>query len=323
MCRFLGEWQKKFEHLVIVVYFPNHNINTIKVSLTKSIVTMRRALLTLLLFSISLSVLAQDSINVFFRYKARPNALRAFLPGAFYGASNPNNWGPNNNGQIAPNAISLMTYDSVNGFWFKTMRLQIGGGDGLLDGQPAYQYKMHEHYNASGSQWEWFTDPLNPNTFGSFNNSVVRVTHPMIFQIEPNNIGGRIITSASVPVIATVAARNDDPINPAQSRVFLNDTLVTTFGSFYDASRQLLKIPSLTALGANIRNGHACRFNEFPTTANTADCQSTCATGFERWYQLQQSDFCHACLACALQTLRLCHWRFQQLGIAPRILHEA
>jgi hypothetical protein len=255
MCRFLGEWQKKFEHLVIVVYFPNHNINTIKVSLTKSIVTMRRALLTLLLFSISLSVLAQDSINVFFRYKARPNALRAFLPGAFYGASNPNNWGPNNNGQIAPNAISLMTYDSVNGFWFKTMRLQIGGGDGLLDGQPAYQYKMHEHYNASGSQWEWFTDPLNPNTFGSFNNSVVRVTHPMIFQIEPNNIGGRIITSASVPVIATVAARNDDPINPAQSRVFLNDTLVTTFGSFYDASRQLLKIPSLTALGANIRNG--------------------------------------------------------------------
>lgn len=216
---------------------------------------MRRSLLTLLLFVFSIPLVAQDSINVFFRYKARPNALRAFLPGAFYGPGNPNNWGPNVNGRIATNAISLMSYDSSNGYHFKVMRLRVGGGDATLGGQPAYQYKMHEQYNPDGSQWQWFTDPLNPNSIPPDNNSLVRVTHPMIFQIEPNNIGGRIITSASVPLLATVAAKDNDPIDTAQSKVFLNDTPLTSFGSFYDASRQLLTIPSIVALGGVIQSG--------------------------------------------------------------------
>lgn len=216
---------------------------------------MRRSLLTLLLFSFAVPIVAQDSINVFFRYKARPNALRAFLPGAFYGTGNPNNWGPNVSGRIATNAISLMNFDSNNGYHFKVMRLRVGGGDATLGGQPAYQYKMHEQYNPDGSQWQWFTDPVNPNAIPPDNNSVVRVTHPMIFQIEPNNIGGRLVNSATVPVLATVAAKDDDPIDPAQSQVFLNDALLTSFGSFYDASRQLLTIPSLVALGGTIQSG--------------------------------------------------------------------
>jgi 1,4-alpha-glucan branching enzyme len=209
----------------------------------------------LLFLFLSTPLFAQDSITVFFRYKAKPNAVRAFLPGAFYGSGNPSNWGPNVNGRIATDAISLMTFDQNNGYWFKSMRLRVGGGDASLNGQPAYQYKMHEQYNSDGSQWQWFTDPANPNSVPPDNNSLLRVANPMISQIEPNNIGGRSTNSAIVPVIASVSSLDNDRIDTAQSKVFFNDALLTSFGTYYDRSRQLLSIPSLAALGVNIQSG--------------------------------------------------------------------
>ncbi|MGA9121013.1 MAG: hypothetical protein WB699_16735, partial [Bacteroidota bacterium] len=123
---------------------------------------------------------AADSLTVTFRYTDNSGtAVRAFVPGEF------NNWGPNNNGVIAPDAPSQMTYAQSDGFYYKGVRLATGA---------SYAYKFHLHFDQGGTVNQWISDPLNPLTDGStFGNSRVDVNPLMLFEPEfPKNQAGEV-----------------------------------------------------------------------------------------------------------------------------------
>src|SRR5690606_25432924 len=143
------------------------------------------AMLTLLLaLAGAVPALAQPQLDVTFRFlpdltppPIEP-VVRAFLPGSF------NDWGPNNNGQIAVDAPSLMTYVPVGNEYRYTIPLTIG---------QTYTYKIHYHQNASGTSYVWLTDPLNPVSTGTNNVSVIEVADPMTFQLaREQNPGGQV-----------------------------------------------------------------------------------------------------------------------------------
>ncbi len=188
----------------------------------------------------------QDSVDVTFRYKANPTALKVFLPGEF------NNWGPNASGIISPTAPSAMTWE--NYIYYKTVRLQVGGGALSINGQKAYQYKMHEHYNLSGTTNAWLSDPLNPNKNAlDNNNSYIIVKNPMIFQIEPTST--KLLRNDQPAITAMVEAKIGDTINTTDSKVYLNDTLVCSFGLYYNQAKQLFSISSISLFGRKLISG--------------------------------------------------------------------
>ncbi|MBN8706409.1 MAG: T9SS type A sorting domain-containing protein [Bacteroidetes bacterium] len=191
------------------------------------------------------SVLAQDSVTVTFRYKPSGAIFRAFVPGEF------NNWGPNAAGVIATTAPSLMALD--NGVYYKSVRLKVGGGTGTFGGKTGYMYKIHEHVNSSGTTWNWLADPLNPIKVGGDGNSLIIVKSPMVFQIQPANSAA--IDNAQPGITASVASKNADPIDENASEIFLNDVSIGKFGSFYDKTKQLLHVPSISSLGATLSSG--------------------------------------------------------------------
>ena len=113
---------------------------------------------------------SQDQLNVTFRYIDRPgdDFLRVFVPGEM------NNWGPNSSGYISPTAISLMELDASTDSYVKNYSLNIG---------QQYLYKIHFHYNNSGSNYAWISDPLNPlSTNDQWENSILNITDPLFFQ---------------------------------------------------------------------------------------------------------------------------------------------
>ena len=127
-----------------------------------------------------------QSLDVTFRWIPDRSVVRTFLPGEF------NGWGPNNGGRIAASAPSLMSYDSELGQWLYTHSLQVGR---------SYQYKVHVHFNDSGSNNAWITDPLNDQiNLNDNNNSIIDVTDPMVFQMarHRNDDGAVIAVSAGV-----------------------------------------------------------------------------------------------------------------------------
>jgi 1,4-alpha-glucan branching enzyme len=199
-----------------------------------------------MLIGFTASAFAQDSIDVTFRYKAEPSVIRVMLPGEF------NNWGPNNNAVIQPTAPSLMSLE--NGVWYKNIRLKINGGSTKIGGKNVYQYKIHEHLNQNGSSYNWLSDPLNPQINSQDNNnSYLRVTHPLIFQFEPTNL--KVVRNNQPPIIATIAAKNDDPINANDSKIYLNGELVGSFAEHYDSEKQVLFVASLVDYGAQLDKG--------------------------------------------------------------------
>ena len=101
-------------------------------------------LLILIFCGLNSSVFAQEFIDVTFRYYPSSNAVRSFVPGSF------NNWGNNSAGRISTSDASLLTVDAENGFSFKTVRLQVGGGTQTNLGARGYAYKFHEQYNNTG-----------------------------------------------------------------------------------------------------------------------------------------------------------------------------
>ncbi len=110
-------------------------------------------------------------LQVTFRWSPEGNAVGAFLPGEF------NGWGPNIGGFIAPGAVSAMTYDADMDQWLYSAPLMVG---------ETFQYKVHLHYSADGSEYAWISDPLNDRVNpADNNNSVVTITDPMVFQLAP------------------------------------------------------------------------------------------------------------------------------------------
>ena len=191
----------------------------------------------------SVSAVAQATIDVTFRYYANDNAVRAFVPGEF------NNWGNNNSGQISTTDGSLMEEDQVNGFWYKTINLTVGGGTSSYEGQTGYAYKLHEQYNASGTEWQWFTDPLNDIAIGQNNDSFIEVTNPLIFQLQPSN---NEIVRDEDEIWATVAATDSDPIDVNASEYIVNGTSISSFSGNYDAERQLFSITDLSTASLSV-----------------------------------------------------------------------
>ena len=129
-----------------------------------------------------------QNLDITFRYVPQPGDafVRAFLPGEF------NGWGPNTGGLIAPGAVSLMTRDANLDQWLYTVPLTVGR---------TYQYKVHFHFDESGGQNSWISDPLNerinPN---DNNNSLVTIADPMVFQLarRRNDDGDVVEVSAGV-----------------------------------------------------------------------------------------------------------------------------
>ncbi len=119
-----------------------------------------------------LSLSQAQILNVTFHYVPQPddNFVRVFVPGTM------NNWGPNSNGFISPSAPSLMSYADSLDAYVKTYTFSLG--------ETVY-YKFHFHYNSSGSDWAWISDPANPIDDGEpYHNSVLQITDPLFF--EPN-----------------------------------------------------------------------------------------------------------------------------------------
>lgn len=196
---------------------------------------------------LTLPVLAQDSVDVTFRYYPENTVTRVMLPGEF------NNFGPNNSGQISPSAPSLMEYDFGGQFWFKTIRLEVGGGTSLNNSETGYRYKFHEHYNASGSNYAWLSDPLVSKTSGNLGDSWFKVTHPLIFQVQP--VSGAIFQLEEPGFTATVAGKTDDLINEANSKIYINGQEASSFSGYYNSTLQILTVPALSDLGVALVEG--------------------------------------------------------------------
>ncbi|MBT3607819.1 MAG: T9SS type A sorting domain-containing protein [Candidatus Marinimicrobia bacterium] len=128
-----------------------------------------------LLIGLLIGQLLPQSLDVTFRYVTHPGEefIRIFVPGTMPPGSN-EDWGPNSNGMINPNAPSLMNYDEAIDAYKRTYSLNIGS---------EYLYKIHFHHNSSGTDYSWISDPLNPLTIDDENNnSILDVTDPLFFQ---------------------------------------------------------------------------------------------------------------------------------------------
>ena len=128
-------------------------------------------LLLILIISFSFS----QSIDVTFRYIKGPYDTfeKVFVPGTMP-PGNSNDWGPNNNGLISPNALSQMIYNPSSDSYEKSYSLVLGS---------YHEYKNHFHFNSSGTDNSWVSDPLNPNvTNDVYGNSILTISDPLFFQ---------------------------------------------------------------------------------------------------------------------------------------------
>ena len=126
-------------------------------------------------FLFLISVIFSQTLDVTFRYVKHhdENFVRIFVPGTMPDGT-ANDWGPNSNGVISPNALSLMSFDSESNSYHRAYTLEIG---------QQYEYKFHTHHNSSGSDYSWFQDPLNPLvTSDGWDNSILVVSDPLFFQ---------------------------------------------------------------------------------------------------------------------------------------------
>jgi cyclomaltodextrinase / maltogenic alpha-amylase / neopullulanase len=193
----------------------------------------KKLLSSLLLLLLSATLLAADYVNITFRHYPTTTAVkRVFVPGTF------NNWGPNSNGVIAVNSLSLMNYNDSLRCYVKTLRLQVGD---------THYYKFHEHNNSSGTDFKWLTDPLNPlvNTSDN-NNSILNVASAMIFERLPKDES--TIIGESPTVVAGIFISESDSLLLDQSTITVDGSVLTTFvGNMIDSLSILsYKLPALT-----------------------------------------------------------------------------
>ena len=139
--------------------------------------------------------LLPQSLDVTFRYITHPGEefIRIFVPGTMPPGDN-EDWGPNSNGMISPNAPSLMNYDEAIDAYKRTYSLNIGS---------QHLYKIHYHYNESGTDWQWISDPLNPNvTTDGWDNSILNCTDPLFFQPVRHINDNGMVDGMSVGIFA-------------------------------------------------------------------------------------------------------------------------
>ncbi|HOT96222.1 MAG TPA: alpha-amylase family glycosyl hydrolase [bacterium] len=184
--------------------------------------------LTLFLLLVLATAAAPAAITVTFRhYPTAATVQRAFVPGTF------NNWGPNASGVITVGAPSQMSWVDSLGCYVKQVQLAVG---------TTYNYKFHEHLNASGSSWQWLSDPLNPliNT-GDNNNSVLIPEPLMLFEVSP--AAGALVTDERAWLTAGAFAAAGDSLLPSASTIAIDGTVSTTLESCYLPTLGLIRYP--------------------------------------------------------------------------------
>ena len=115
------------------------------------------------------------SLGYTFRYikGTNDNFERVFIPGTMPSGTS-NDWGPNTNGLINPNALSKMVYNPSSDSYEKSYSLNVNS---------EYFYKIHFHFNSSGTNNSWISDPLNTVvTDDVYSNSILTVSDPLFFQ---------------------------------------------------------------------------------------------------------------------------------------------
>ena len=170
---------------------------------------------------------ARETVRVTFRHTPSAGTVRAFLPGSF------NDWGPNIAGFIHPDAPSRMTWADSPGCYVCIVPLVAGS---------TYDYKFHEHADASGTSYRWITDPLNPriNTADN-NNSLITPFEAFLFQISPKD--GSVVTDSDARLVFGAFTADSDSVLPDASTIRFDGRDPVSFTDFYDDSLSLVVCP--------------------------------------------------------------------------------
>ena len=161
----------------------------------------------------------------------QPTVTRAFLAGGF------NDWGQpyGSSGQIQSGNASQMTYNPVLNEYRYAISLPLG----------VSSYKIQYHRNGAGTDYVWLADPLVSEVVGPNNDSVVRVTDPMLFQLAREADASGQITAVSAGIFGT---------QPVQSVTFtVNGTAYTTGVADSGGRIYRLTLPTPVAVGSQFR----------------------------------------------------------------------
>jgi glycosidase len=178
---------------------------------------------TLIILIVSLTNLnfgqLNDSVNVTFYYYPSDSPSSVYLPGEF-------------NGWVINNPSSLMSHDLVNNFWYKTVKLRVGGPNPLpapnsVSG--AYQYK----FNAGGV---WMPDPLNPKQNPSDNNnSYLFIRNPTIHYLLPNSTTASGVIRTRFPQItAYLFPSISSVVDTSTIKVIIDGNVFENIGNSYN-----------------------------------------------------------------------------------------
>ena len=182
---------------------------------------------------LSASCLAQDSVDVTFRY-VNPTVSSVTLVGEF------NGW---------DNAAWQMANDG-SGLWTRTARLRVGGNPTIPPPIPgAWQYKF---FYPGASPWP--NDPLNHHVNAiDNNNSLLYVRDPTIYQFIPNQRNPLVFTSTPT-ISAYLFPKVGTQIDTGAIFLTIDGVTFSHIGTSYDPSSQQFRFvpPSPLANGDHI-----------------------------------------------------------------------
>ena len=159
------------------------------------------------------SLLAQDSVDVTFRY-TNSSVSAAEVRGEF------TSWGTN----------PLAMANQGNGLWTRTVRLRLGGSASGGSGVPgAWQYKFY--YNGASP---WPNDPLNHHVNRNDNDNTFIITHdPTFYQFLPNQRNPLVHTNEPT-ISAYIYPKVGAVVDPSTITLRIDGSAVTGIGSSYD-----------------------------------------------------------------------------------------
>ncbi len=213
----------------------------------------------LLIAAFSLTVYAQDSVDVTFRYAA-PSSPTLFLVGEF------NGWN---------NSAMPMEYTSANQ-WERVVRLPVGGNPNPPSvGVPgAWQYKF---FYAGVGQWP--NDPLNHNENPKDNaNTYLYIKDPTIYHFLPNQRQS-IVTTGTPLVTVYLFPKVGASIDTSSIILTVDGIRYAHIGKYYDASTKKLSFPVPNSL-ANGKHNMVVSVSSSAGTSNADSVNFTTQAGF-------------------------------------------
>lgn len=165
----------------------------------------------------AMQAVAQDSVDVTFRYNVAGFPTGVSVPGQF------NNWST---------TAWPMTYRGGT-LWTRDARLAVGGAPSPIPG--AYQYKFY--YNGVTV---WPNDPLNHHVNPSdYDNSFIIVKDPTIYHFLPNQRTGTVNTNHPT-ITAYIFPKVGTTFDTSQLALTIDGTTITGIGSSYNfATKQM------------------------------------------------------------------------------------